>query len=70
MAIQDFLSIRAVVLADAALQEQLRAAADEATLFAMVLALGRERGFAVSEDDLRTVVNINRRGWLERWLYQ
>ena len=70
MAIQDFLSIKAVVLADAALQEQLRAAPDEAALFAMVLTLGRERGFAVSEDDLRTVVNINRRGWLERWLYQ
>jgi hypothetical protein len=70
MAIQDFLSIRAVVLADATLQEQLRAATDEAALFAMVLTLGRERLFAVSEDDLHTVVNINRRGWLERWLYQ
>jgi hypothetical protein len=70
MAIQDFLSIRAVVLSDVRLQEQMRAAPDEAAIFDMALTLGRALGYAVSEEDLRAVVNINRRGWLERWLYQ
>jgi hypothetical protein len=70
MPIQDFLSIRAVVLSDVVLQEQLRAASDQAALFDMVVALGRARGFDISEEDLRAAVDINRRGWLERWLYQ
>lgn len=70
MAIQDFLPIRLAVLGDDALQEQLRAAPDEAALFAAVLALGRERGCQFSEQDLRAVVHANRRAWLERWLYQ
>jgi hypothetical protein len=70
MSIQNFLPIRMAVLHDAALQEQLRAAPDEAALFAMVLALGRERGYEFSKEDLRAVVNANRRAWLERWLYQ
>ena len=58
------------VLSDAALQEQLRAAPDEAALFERVLALGRERGYEFSEQDLRAVVDANRRAWLERWLHQ
>jgi hypothetical protein len=70
MAIQDFLTIRTAVLNDAALQEQLRAAPDEAALFERVLALGRERGCDLSEQDLRFVVDTNRRNWLERWLHQ
>ena len=63
-------TIRMVVLSDAALQEQLRAAPDEAALFERVLALGRERGCELSEQDLRAVVNANRRDWLERWIHQ
>ena len=70
MAIQDFLTIRTAVLSDAALQEQLRAAPDEAALFERVLALGREHGCDLSEQDLRFVVDTNRRNWLERWLHQ
>ena len=70
MAIQDFLTIRTAVLSDSTLQEQLRAAPDEAALFERVLALGRECGCELSEQDLRTVVDINRRNWLERWLHQ
>jgi hypothetical protein len=70
MSIQNFLPIRMAVLNDAALQDQLRATPDEAALFAMVLALGRERGCEFSEEDLRAVVDANRRAWLERWLYQ
>jgi hypothetical protein len=70
MAIQDFLQIRMLVLSDAALQEELRASPDEAGLFEKVLALGRERGYELSEDDLRNVVRANRRAWLERWIHQ
>jgi hypothetical protein len=70
MAIQDFLTIRMAVLSDAALQEQLQTAPDEAALFDRVLALGRERGLELSEQDLRLVVDTNRRNWLERWLHQ
>ena len=70
MAIESFLPIRTAVLTDPVLQEQLRAAPDEAALFEAVLALGRERGHQFSEQDLRAVVNANRRAWLARWLYQ
>jgi len=70
MAIQDFLKIRTIVLGDAALQEELRAAPDEAALFERVLALGRERGYELSGQDLRVVVDANRRAWLERWIHQ
>ena len=70
MAIEDFLPIRIAVLTDPALQERLRTAPDQAALFEAVLALGRERGHQFSEQDLRAVVNANRRAWLERWLYQ
>ena len=70
MAIQDFLQIRMIVLSDAALQEELRAAPDEAALFERVLSLGREHGLELSEQDLRAVVNANRRAWLERWIHQ
>ena len=52
MSIQNFLSIRQAVLSDATLQEQLRAAPDEAALFDIVLALGRERGCELSEAGL------------------
>jgi hypothetical protein len=70
MAIQDFLQIRMLVLSDGALQEELRAVPDEAALFERVLALGRERGYALSEQDLRAVVDANRRAWLQRWIHQ
>jgi hypothetical protein len=70
MAIEDFLPIRIAVLTDPVLQEPLRAAPDEASLFQAVMALGRERGHQFSEQDLRAIVNANRLGWLQRWLYQ
>ena len=70
MAIQDFLQIRMLVLSDTALQEELRAAPDEAVLFERVLALGREHGYELSVQDLRVVIDANRRAWLERWIHQ
>ncbi len=61
---------RQLVLDDAALQEDLRQAVTQESLFEKVLALGRERGFRFSEQDLEDAVRANRRAWLERWLYQ
>jgi len=66
----DFSQFRLLVLSDQALQEELRAIPDAAPLFAKVLALGRERGYDFSEQDLHAVANANRRAWLERWLDQ
>jgi hypothetical protein len=58
------------VLNDAALREELLQAPDLPALFARVLALARERGLEISEEELQAVVNANRRSWLERWTDQ
>jgi hypothetical protein len=34
----------------------------------MVLALGHDRGFDISERDLEEAVRVHTRAWLERWL--
>jgi hypothetical protein len=65
-----FDAFRRLVLEDDALQEDLRQAASQESLFEKVLALGRERGFRFSKQDLEDAVRANRRAWLERWLYQ
>ena len=59
-----------MVLDDAALRDDLLKAPDLAALVARVVTLARERGLAVSEEELRAVVNANRRSWLERWTGQ
>jgi len=70
MPIEDFLSLRTIVFQDAALQETLRAAPTDDALHQAVLALAAARDLALTADDLRAIVAANRRGWLERWLYQ
>ena len=65
-----FDAFRRLVLSDADLQKELIQPADERSLFDKVLALGRERGYTFSEQDLEDAVRANRRGWLERWLHQ
>ena len=65
-----FDAFRQLVLSDAALQEELVGVPDEKSLFDKVLALGQERGYCFSAQDLENAVRANRRGWLERWLYQ
>jgi hypothetical protein len=59
-----------MVLNDTALRDELLKAPDQPALFARVLALARERGLEISEEDLRAVANANRRSWLERWTDQ
>ncbi len=66
----DFAQFRELVMRDAALQKELREIADEEALSARVTAAGRERGFAISGEDLEGAVRANARAWIERWLHQ
>jgi hypothetical protein len=70
MPLQDFLRLRLEVLRDPALQEELRSAPDETTLFEQVLALGRSRGYDFSTRDLQTIVNTNQHNWICRGIWQ
>lgn len=65
-----FASFLAMVVGDAALRDELLAAPDLAALMALVRDRGRERGVGISEEELRAVVNFNRRSWIERWTDQ
>jgi hypothetical protein len=62
-----FPSFLVMVLSDAGLRDELLKAPDLPSLFARALAFASERGIQLSEEDLRAVVNANRRSWLERW---
>ena len=53
---------------DPDLMSALTALETEAELFACVVALGRERGIALTVAELAEIVRANRRAWLERWL--
>jgi hypothetical protein len=61
-------AIRRLVLSDVSLQQELRQAPDQESLFRMVLALGHDRGYDISERDLEEAVQMHIRAWLERWL--
>jgi hypothetical protein len=65
-----FPSFLVIVLGDAALRGELLAAPDLPALMALVRERGRERGVEISEEELRDVVNTNRRSWVERWTDQ
>jgi hypothetical protein len=70
MPLQAFLQLRLEILRDPALQESLRDIPDEAAFFEKVLALGRERGYDFSIQDLQTVVQANQHNWICRGLFQ
>lgn len=55
------------VLADRALQERLRRETDPAAFVALVLALGRERGEIFTDEDVRALMQANRRAQQARW---
>jgi hypothetical protein len=65
-----FPSFLVMVLNDAKLRDELLKSPDLPALFARALALGRERGIELSEEELQAVVTANRRSWLERWTDQ
>jgi hypothetical protein len=62
------MAVRRLVLGDVSLQQELRQAPDQESLFRMVVALGRDRGYEISEQDLEDAVRMHTRAWLERWL--
>ena len=55
---------------DSGLMRALTSAESDAELFALVIALGRERGLEIPVAQLEEIVRVNRRAWLERWLAQ
>ena len=55
-------------MTEPALIDSFTAAQSEAELFAMVIALGQERGLPVTTEELTRTVSANRRAWLERWV--
>jgi hypothetical protein len=70
MSLASFQQFEQEVFRDPALVEELRDAATLPELMAKIIAMGRERGLEITEEDLRLVVNANRRAWLERWVAQ
>jgi hypothetical protein len=65
---EGFQAIRRLVLSDVSLQHELRQAPDQESLFRMVIALGHDRGYEISEQDLEEAARVHTRAWLERWL--
>jgi hypothetical protein len=57
-----------IVLAEAQLHDQLRAAASEAAFVALAVRLGAERGCDFTAPVVEAAVREQRRAWLERWL--
>jgi hypothetical protein len=66
----NFDEIRRIVMEDAGLMRALTALETEEELFALVIALGRERGIALTVAELEEIARANRRAWFERWLAQ
>jgi len=65
---QNLERFRELVLEDAALHDQLRAAADVETFVTLVVQVGRERGCAFTADSVRAALQEQHRAWLERWI--
>lgn len=54
---------RSLVLADPALQRELRAAADRVSFIALVVERARERACAVSASDIEAALDEGARAW-------
>jgi hypothetical protein len=63
-----FDEIRRMVMEDPGLMRALTSAEIEADPFALVIALGRERGIELTVAQLEEIARANRRAWFERWL--
>ena len=68
MSAASFEQFRQLVLADPALQQQLRATASLPAFLALTVQLGVERGYDVTVEDVQAALNASRRAWLERWV--
>jgi len=63
-----FEQFRARVLADGALQAQLRCVSEQEAFIDAVLGMARTQGFELGREDVLAALNAGRRAWLERWL--
>jgi hypothetical protein len=66
--LSNFDEIRWIVMEDSGLMAAMTSAATEAELFALVIALGRQRGMELTCAELDEIARANRRTWFERWL--
>lgn len=57
---------RAIVLADPALQQELRAVADRASFVALAVARAAERGCALAAADLEAALDTGARAWVRQ----
>ncbi len=63
-----FEGFRDTVFADAALRDELHRCKQMDEFMALTVALGAERGFQFTAEDVRAVVNRARRDWMEQWI--
>jgi hypothetical protein len=62
----DFERLRAVILEDASLRERLSAETEVGSFVTLLIDLARERGFTVTEHDVRTAIGEATRSWTAR----
>jgi hypothetical protein len=59
---------KAIVLADAALQSELRRAPDPEGFIALVIARAGEHGFAIERGEIEAALADGARAWSLRWI--
>ena len=59
---------KAIVLADATLQRELRRAPDPESFIALVIARAGERGLAIERDEIEAALAAGARSWSLRWI--
>lgn len=63
-----FAAFRDAVHGDAGLQHALGAERDRERFVALAVRLARERGIALSPEDVEAALHEGMRAWLERWI--
>ena len=64
----DFQQFRLAVLADPALQQDLRNIGDQAQFIDAVVTKGVQMGFEITDKDVEAAMRDGRRSWIERWI--
>ena len=60
--------LRVIVMANAELMAAFTSARTDGELFALALAVGRERGLEITDEMLKEAAVRNHREYLERWI--
>jgi predicted ribosomally synthesized peptide with nif11-like leader len=68
MSSQNLERFRELVHREPALQEQLIEPSTTDDFLALVLQVGRARGFDFTEGDVHAAMQASRRAWMERWI--